>query len=147
MDLPASIASCKVLLFAATCSTGERECKAIEARELGRGEACELVVHQTNLYMCCRRSVMWARWRKISPSFRSCARRTRSWLCAIATRVGNIKFLYVHSVDTVCYVSAEVRIVTAAIDNSVDPHTEDVVPGIGNFIARYNGEERARVNV
>ncbi|GMF51025.1 unnamed protein product [Phytophthora fragariaefolia] len=34
----------------------------------------------------------------------------------------------------------KVRIATAAIDRSVDPRTEDIIPGIGNFIARYNDD-------
>ncbi|KAE9000005.1 hypothetical protein PR001_g18905 [Phytophthora rubi] len=96
MDLPASIASHKILLFTATCGTGERECKAIEA------------------------------------------------LCGVGAMEKDITLVSIIFV-AVCSRFPQVRIVTAAIDSSVDPHTEDVIPGIGNFMARYN--DYVRVNV
>lgn len=37
--------------------------------------------------------------------------------------------------------NAEVRVVTAAIDKSIDPRTEAIIPGLGDFIARYNDED------
>jgi uracil phosphoribosyltransferase len=45
---------------------------------------------------------------------------------------------------TSCYVllsrQAGVRIIAAAIDDSVDPQTHAVHPGIGDFVSRYNDE-------
>ncbi|KAJ8578144.1 hypothetical protein ON010_g1059 [Phytophthora cinnamomi] len=35
----------------------------------------------------------------------------------------------------------EIRVVTAAIDKSIDPRTEEIIPGLGDFIARYNDED------
>ncbi|KAG6609011.1 Uracil phosphoribosyltransferase [Phytophthora cinnamomi] len=102
MNLPASIALCKVLLFTATCSTGERECKAIEA------------------------------------------------LCGVGTMEKDITLVSImcasDAVVTVCSRFPQVRIVTAAIDSSVDPRTEYIIPGLGNFIARYYNED-VRFNV
>ncbi|KAG6608961.1 Uracil phosphoribosyltransferase [Phytophthora cinnamomi] len=97
MDLPASIASCKVLLFTATCSTGGRECKAIEAlRGVG--------VLEKNITLV-------------------------SILCAS------------DAVVAVCSRFPQIRVVTAAIDKSIDPRTEEIIPGLGDFIARYNDED------
>ncbi|POM78002.1 Hypothetical protein PHPALM_4527 [Phytophthora palmivora] len=45
-----------------------------------------------------------------------------------------------NGVAAVCSQFPQVRIVTASIDESVDPHSDDIIPGIGDFIARYNGE-------
>jgi hypothetical protein len=39
-------------------------------------------------------------------------------------------------------VLTEVRIVSAAVDVAVDPITGDIIPGLGNFVARYNDDER-----
>jgi hypothetical protein len=45
---------------------------------------------------------------------------------------------------TSCYVllsrQAGVRIIAAAIDDSVDPQTHAVHPGIGDFVSGYNDE-------
>ncbi|KAE8991939.1 hypothetical protein PF010_g17490 [Phytophthora fragariae] len=97
MDLPASIASCKVLVFTATCSTGGRECKAIEA-------LCGVGVPEKNITLV-------------------------SIVCAS------------DGVVTVCSRFPHVRVITAAIDKSVDPHTGEIIPGLGDFIARYNDED------
>jgi uracil phosphoribosyltransferase len=34
--------------------------------------------------------------------------------------------------------SPEVKIITAGIDSKVDPHTDSIVPGFGDFVSRYN---------
>ncbi|KAL4174925.1 hypothetical protein KRP22_006853 [Phytophthora ramorum] len=96
MDLPASIPSCKVLLFTASCSTGGRECKAIEA------------------------------------------------LCGVGTLEKNITLVAIMCASdglvAVCSHFPQVHVVTAAIDCTVDPLTGNIVPGFGDFIARYNDE-------
>ncbi|OWZ20846.1 hypothetical protein PHMEG_0004687 [Phytophthora megakarya] len=96
MDLPARIASYKVLLFTATCSNGGRECKAIEAL-IGVGAL------ENNITLI-------------------------TIICAA------------EGIVALCSRFPQVRIVTAAIDGAIDPLNDDIVPGIGDFIARYNDE-------
>lgn len=97
MDLPANIASCKILLFTATCGDGERECKAIEA-------LCGVNALEKDMTLV-------------------------TIVCAS------------DGVAAICSRFPQVRIVTGAIDRCIDPVSEAIVPGIGDFVARYNDEE------
>ncbi|KAG1709965.1 hypothetical protein DVH05_016974 [Phytophthora capsici] len=95
MDLPASIAQHKVLLFSATCSTGDAECKAIEALV---GVGCD----ENNILLVA--------------------------MLVTSNGVVNISTQF-----------PQVKIVTGGIDGKVDPQTESIVPGFGDFASRYNG--------
>ncbi|KAG7399746.1 hypothetical protein PHYBOEH_008080 [Phytophthora boehmeriae] len=94
MDLPASITQLKILLFSSTCSTGEAECKAIDA------------------------------------------------LCSVGCEESDILLVVIlAAVDGVVAVSnhyPQVKIVTSAIDSKVDPPSQSIVPGFGDFMSRYN---------
>ncbi|ETL48128.1 hypothetical protein L916_02222 [Phytophthora nicotianae] len=95
MDLPANIAQHKVLLFSSTCSTGNAECKAIEA------------------------------------------------LCSIGCDERSIALVVILvASDGIVNISnrfPQVKIITGGVDGTVDPQTESIVPGFGDFVLRYNG--------
>ncbi|KAL4139077.1 hypothetical protein PRIC2_002575 [Phytophthora ramorum] len=95
MDLPANIIQHKVLLFSATCSTGEAECKAIEA------------------------------------------------LCSVGCDESSISLVMIlvasDGIVTVGSRFPQVKIVTGGIDGKVDPQTDSIIPGFGDFVSRYNG--------
>ncbi|KAG3004505.1 hypothetical protein PC121_g25505 [Phytophthora cactorum] len=95
MDLPANIAQHKVLLFSSTCSTGNAECKAIEA------------------------------------------------LCSVGCDERSISLVVILvASDGVVNISnrfPRLTIITGGIDGTVDLQTDSIVPGFGDFVARYNG--------
>ncbi|KAI9984009.1 hypothetical protein PInf_005299 [Phytophthora infestans] len=95
MDLPANIVQHKVLLFSSTCSTGNAECKAIEA------------------------------------------------LCSVGCDERSISLVVILvASDGIVSISSrypQVKIITGAIDGAVDPHSDSIVPGFGDFVSRYNG--------
>ncbi|KAK1943347.1 Uracil phosphoribosyltransferase [Phytophthora citrophthora] len=95
MDLPANIAQHKVLLFSATCKTGNAECKAIEAlASVGCDESSISLVA----------------------------------LLVASNGIVNISNNF-----------PQVKIITGGIDGEVAPQTENIVPGFGDFVSRYNG--------
>ncbi|EGZ12977.1 hypothetical protein PHYSODRAFT_512498 [Phytophthora sojae] len=94
MDLPANIVHHRVLLFSATCSTGDAECKAIEA-------LCSV----------------------------GCDERTISLVVILVTGDGIVN---------VSNRFPNVKIITGGIDGKVDPETDGIIPGFGDFVSRYN---------
>ncbi|KAE9138074.1 hypothetical protein PF002_g1877 [Phytophthora fragariae] len=94
MDLPANIVHHRVLLFSATCSTGDAECKAIEA-------LCSV----------------------------GCDERTISLVVILIAGDGIVK---------ISNRFPHVKIITSGVDDKVDPHTDGIIPGFGDFVSRYN---------
>ncbi|KAE9029523.1 hypothetical protein PF005_g1569 [Phytophthora fragariae] len=65
-------------------------------------------------------------------------------LCSLGVEESRITLVIIlcsaDSLVTICNRFPDVRIVTSAIDSEVDPETQAIIPGMGDFVARYNGE-------
>ncbi|TDH73826.1 hypothetical protein CCR75_005916 [Bremia lactucae] len=110
MDLPRDIFQYQVLLFSATITTGYAECQAIET--LSR-----LQVQETRMILVsilCSADSIVVICNKF-PSFKCGLNQISPFVC-----------------------TADVRILTASIDAKVDVKSQMMIPGIGNFIARYS---------
>ncbi|KAF1783341.1 Phosphoribosyltransferase-like [Phytophthora cactorum] len=64
-------------------------------------------------------------------------------LCSLGVQEGRITLVIIlcstDSLEAICNRFPGVRIITSGIDSKVDPETQAIIPGLGDFITRYNG--------
>ncbi|KAG6615074.1 Uracil phosphoribosyltransferase [Phytophthora cinnamomi] len=65
-------------------------------------------------------------------------------LCSLGVEESRITLVAIlcstDSLVAICNRFPGVRIITSAIDSKVDPETQAIIPGMGDFVSRYNGE-------
>eukprot|EP00644_Phytophthora_capsici_P004908 jgi/Phyca11/502629/fgenesh2_kg.PHYCAscaffold_1_\ len=65
-------------------------------------------------------------------------------LCDLGVQEDHITLMFIlcstDSLKAICNRFPRVRIITGAIDNEIDPQTQEIIPGLGDFVTRYNGE-------
>ncbi|KAK1943349.1 Leucine-rich repeat-containing protein 51 [Phytophthora citrophthora] len=65
-------------------------------------------------------------------------------LCGLGVQEDHITLVFIlcstDSLTTICNRFPRVRIITGAIDNEIDPQTQEIIPGLGDFIAMDNGD-------
>ncbi|OWZ02288.1 hypothetical protein PHMEG_00026175, partial [Phytophthora megakarya] len=65
-------------------------------------------------------------------------------LCSLGVQENHITLVMIlcstDSLVTICNRFSEVRIITSAIDSKIDPQTQAIIPGLGDFVSRYNGD-------
>ncbi|GMF51595.1 unnamed protein product [Phytophthora fragariaefolia] len=119
MDLPSDIVQCKVLLFSPMVNTGGGECRAIET-------LCSLRVQESSITLL---SILCSTDSLVA----ICDRYPGKY---IAPEGG---FLSVVSHVFGRVINSGVHIITSGIDSKIDPETQAIIPGVGDFVARYNG--------
>lgn len=131
-DLPPHIAECRVLLFSATSSDGKRVGTAIDVL-LGASVPEHHICVVTVLLAADAVNTLCSRFPGSSPTlFDAVDRAARS--------VVGVLRCDLMSVHRVIRGGAGVKIVAAAIDPDVDPSTGEILPGLGDFVARYNSD-------
>lgn len=125
-DLPPNVAECKVLLFSGTSSDGGSACKAIEVL---RG----LRIPENRICVVTILSASEAVTAVCSQYPGSCE---ASCLCvcvdALLGLADHLSFSWA--------AFADVKIITAAVDAELDAQTSEILPGLGDFMARYNSD-------
>ncbi|KAL4139078.1 hypothetical protein PRIC2_002576 [Phytophthora ramorum] len=65
-------------------------------------------------------------------------------LCSVGVQEERITLVAIlcstDSLVAVCNRFPRVRTITSAIDSTIDPHTQEIIPGLGDFVSRYNDE-------
>ncbi|KAL3663371.1 hypothetical protein V7S43_011777 [Phytophthora oleae] len=65
-------------------------------------------------------------------------------LCGLGIQEDRITLVFIlcstDSLMAICNRFPRVRIITGAIDSQIDPQTQAIIPGLGDFVSRYNGE-------